>query len=125
MLQLSGPAVHVQVCPPRLALVESVAVTMYFVIVLPPFEAGTVQTTVAEALPRVAVAFVGAPGTVGAAASEAATSVSAAPPRAPTIRITARTGPSLPSVVFTTATHRQVRRHPHTFTSHRALQTLR
>ena len=37
---------------------------MYDVIALPPFEAGAVKLTVACALPAVAVAAVGAPGTV-------------------------------------------------------------
>jgi hypothetical protein len=39
-------------------------VTVYPVIVLPPFEAGAVKLTVAWALPATAVTPVGAPGTV-------------------------------------------------------------
>ena len=42
-------------------------VTLYEVIGLPPFEAGAVQETEAEALPAVAVTAVGAPGTVAGA----------------------------------------------------------
>ena len=42
-------------------------VTVYEVIGLPPFEAGAVQETEAEALPAVAVTAVGAPGTVAGA----------------------------------------------------------
>ena len=39
-------------------------VTVYEVIALPPFEAGAVHATVADALPAVAETAVGAPGTV-------------------------------------------------------------
>jgi hypothetical protein len=42
-------------------------VTVYEVIGLPPFEAGAVQETAAEALPAVAVTAVGAPGAVAGA----------------------------------------------------------
>ena len=53
-----GLAVPVALMPPGLEVI------VYFVMALPPSEAGGVKVTVARAFPRVAVPMVGAPGTV-------------------------------------------------------------
>jgi hypothetical protein len=66
-LAVRGPKIQVAVSPPGLE------VTVYPVIVLPPFEAGALQVTVAEASPAVAATPVGAPGTpAGVTALDAA-----------------------------------------------------
>ena len=59
-----GDAVPLAVMPPGLE------VTVYPVIVLPPFDEGALKVTVALALPGVAETLVGAPGTVTADAAD-------------------------------------------------------
>lgn len=61
-LHLSGPLDHVQVCMPLAGVVESAAVTVYFVMAFPPFTVGAVQLTCELASPEVAATFRGMPG---------------------------------------------------------------
>ena len=63
-MQVSDPDVHVQVSPPFADVVESVAVTVYPVIELPPSVSGADQVTTALASPPVALAPWGASGVV-------------------------------------------------------------
>jgi hypothetical protein len=70
-VQVSGPVVHVQVCPPFAEEVESAAVTVYSVMFAPPGLVGALQVTVAEASATVATTLRGAPGTVAAGVAQA------------------------------------------------------
>jgi len=60
-----SPVIVIGLAVPVVVIAEplgGVAVTVYEVIALPPFDEGAVKDTVARALPALAVTFCGAPG---------------------------------------------------------------
>ena len=64
---VAGAATVVEISVAGAAPLAVATLTVYDVMALPPFEAGAVQETDAEALPAVAETAVGAPGTVAGA----------------------------------------------------------
>ena len=71
--QVSGPEVHEQVAPP------GDAVTVYPVIVAPPFDPGAVHDTTTWVLPDAPTTLVGAPGTVAGVTATDGTEASPGP----------------------------------------------